>query len=72
MDMEIPPKFEIKFNRRERRDNQDKIQIKKPQTKLLTTEGTEITEPQIECLFIPLPRGRGRGMGEGERPKEKA
>jgi hypothetical protein len=41
--MEIPPKFEIKFNRRERgarRDNQDKIQIKKPQAKLLATEGT--------------------------------
>jgi hypothetical protein len=51
--MEIPPKFEIKFNRRERgarRDNQDKIQIKKPQAKLLATEGTEITESQPESV----------------------
>jgi hypothetical protein len=72
--MEIPPKFEIKFNRRERgarRDNQDKIQIKKPQAKLLATEGTEITEPQIESSFNPLPRGRGEGWVRGSAQRKR-
>jgi hypothetical protein len=36
-----------------------------------TTEGTEITEPQIESSFIPLPRPRGRGKGEGAFPEKK-
>jgi len=37
----------------------------------LATEGTEITEPQIESSFIPLPRPRGRGKGEGAFPEKK-
>jgi hypothetical protein len=39
--------------------------------KPLATEGTEITEPQIESSIIPLPRPRGRGKGEGAFPEKK-
>jgi hypothetical protein len=40
--------------------------------KSLATEGTEITEAQIESSFIPLPRPRGRGEGEGAFPEKKS
>ena len=37
----------------------------------LATEGTEITEPQIESSFIPLPRPRGRGRVRGRSQRKK-
>ena len=45
---------------------------KRRNQKPLATEGTEITEPQIESSFIPLLRPRGRGEGEGAFPEKKS
>jgi hypothetical protein len=49
-----------------------KIIIKTENSKAFATEGTEITEPQIESSFIPLPRPRGRGEGEWAFPEKKS